>query len=65
MSARAKYALGAPLWLIAGYLGLKLIGAPMDTVRELLVTVAVCFIISVGIFVVTFALAEWWVRRHV
>jgi hypothetical protein len=65
MSARAKYGIGGALYLIAGYFALSLMGAPMEAVNELIVTLVACFAISVGIFLVTLALAEWWVRRHV
>jgi hypothetical protein len=50
MSARAKYAIGTTLYAVAAYFGLKLMGAPMDAVNELLKTLAFMLGLTAGIF---------------
>ena len=64
MSRRDKtlYALGTPLYFVAGWMWLKLIGAPMDAVNELLKVIALSVVIFLGICWLLFASVDRWTR---
>lgn len=56
---------GSVLWLINTYIGLKLIGAPMDDVMELVTTLVVSLVFAGTVFVTSYILLVWWGSRDV
>lgn len=59
---RICYGLGAVLYAIAAYFGLKLMGAPMDAVNELLKVIALSLLFMVGIVGGMYVLIDRWSR---
>lgn len=56
------YFIGSVLYLTAGYLALYLMGAPMDALRELVLTALAMLGLSVAFFLGFYLLVDRWVK---